>query len=152
ELDLAGYPSLGPKDAPVTLVEASDYLCPHCQQTHPEVKQVIEENKDKLRFVQVNFALRPQQLSGSLIKGAWCAQQQSEELFWKYHDKAFSYAKEKGFKMTDAAATEPVLTIAKDIGADTAKLETCLASTEATQAIEKATKEMEGAGVTGTPS
>lgn len=151
ELDLSAFPTLGPKDAKVTLVEASDYTCPHCQQEHADVKALLKDYGSKIRFVQINFALRPQQLSGALIRGAYCARKQSDDGFWKFHDKAF----EK--KLTDgdgavAQASAKVAEVAKEAGLDVKKIESCFDGDEAKKFVDATVAQLEAAGVSGTPT
>ncbi|HMS08729.1 MAG TPA: thioredoxin domain-containing protein, partial [Pyrinomonadaceae bacterium] len=50
-------PAFGPAAAPVTVVMFSDFQCPACARTHPEIKRVIDEYKDKIRFVVRDFPL-----------------------------------------------------------------------------------------------
>ncbi len=149
------FPSKGPSDAAVTLVEASDYLCPHCRTVKPEVEQVLKEHGSKVRFVQANFALRPTQLSGALARGGWCAQQQGGEQFWKYHDKAFEVPLEAANAVSPDAEKEFVghaVKAAQDAGIDVKAFETCVVSEEAKKAIEQNNEILSGAGVSGTPT
>jgi len=152
DIDVAAYPSKGPATASHTLVEASDYLCPHCQTMQPEVEATVKELGDKIRFVQVNFSLKPDGLSGALIRGAYCAQQQGNDQFWKYHETAFATAKAKAWKQTDPDAKEPVIEIATAAGLDTAKIDACLGTPEAIAFVKKAIDTMNGAGLSGTPT
>lgn len=151
ELDLTPYVSKGTASSH-TLVEVADYLCPHCQQTQPEVEAVVKELGDKFRFVAVPFSLRPEGLSGSLARGAYCARQQGDEAFWKYHEAAFATAKTKGWKQTDPAAKEPVVEVATAAGLDAPKIEACLESPEAVAFVKKTVDSMNAAGVSGTPT
>src|ERR1700730_7700158 len=49
-------PSLGPSDAPVTVVDFSDLQCPHCKDAHPTLEKLVAENKN-VRLVFQNFPL-----------------------------------------------------------------------------------------------
>src|SRR3974377_159330 len=49
--------SLGPEEAPITLLEYGDYQCPHCGHAYPIVKAVQEKLGNRLRFVFRNFPL-----------------------------------------------------------------------------------------------
>ena len=49
--------TIGPANAPVTLVEFGDYQCPHCRAAHPVVKSLIEEFGGNMRFVFRHFPL-----------------------------------------------------------------------------------------------
>ncbi len=53
-----GYPSQGPEDAPIVIVEFSDFECPFCTKWHNEVyKPLLEEYPDQIRLVYRNFPL-----------------------------------------------------------------------------------------------
>lgn len=49
--------SLGPADAPVTLLEYGDLECSYCGQAHPEIKAVLEQYPDQVRFVFRHFPI-----------------------------------------------------------------------------------------------
>jgi protein-disulfide isomerase len=149
-LDLKGFPAKGL--AANTLVEASDYLCPHCQQSQPEVDATVKELGDKVKFVQVNYSLNPDGLSGVLARGAYCAQQQGDEAFWKYHEAAFKTAVAKGWKTSDPAAKEPLAEVATAAGIDGAKLDACVDTPEAKSFVSAAADQFQKAGVSGTPT
>ncbi|MGC8492153.1 MAG: thioredoxin domain-containing protein, partial [Syntrophobacteraceae bacterium] len=57
KIDVSGAPALGPKNAPVTVVEFSDYQCPACRANHPVVEQVRAAFGDKLRWVHMDYPL-----------------------------------------------------------------------------------------------
>ena len=154
-LPLDKFPSQGPSDAVVTLVESSDYLCPHCRDMHPQVKAALLEHPGKVRFVQANFALRPQQLSGALVRGGICAFAQSNEAFWKYHDAAFALPLESANPVTPDANKEfegHAIKLAKDSGLDEAAFTACLTSEETKKTLEANNNLLSGAGVSGTPT
>ncbi len=143
------FPTKGSDQAAYTLVEVSDYLCPHCQSVHPQVVEAVKELGDKVKFVQINFSLRPNQLSGSMIQGAYCAQKLGNDQFWKYHNTAFE---QEWGKATDAASDEIPLAVAKKAGLDEAKMKSCIGSEEAVAWVEKARGIADSLGVTGTPT
>jgi protein-disulfide isomerase len=143
------YPQQGNAKAENVLVEFSDYLCPHCQEEEPEVKKAIAELGDEIRFVQIDFALRPSKLSGSLIEGAYCAAQQGQEQFWKYHNKAFEG---QWGNMNDTANLERPAEIAKAAGIDAEKLSECLKGPEPKAFVSKTNDVAGSLGVTGTPT
>lgn len=80
--------SLGPADAPVTIVEYSDYQCPDCWRAHAEVKKLLASHGDRIRFVFRHFPLithHPQALPAA--KAAEAAGRQGR--FWEMHDALF---------------------------------------------------------------
>lgn len=83
-------PVLGAEDAPITIVEFSDYECPYCRQWHTQVySQLIDTYGDQVRFVYRDFPLdsiHPEARPAALT--ANCAYEQG--VFWEYHDMLFS--------------------------------------------------------------
>ena len=70
-------PALGPADAPVTIVEFSDYECPFCKRADPTVTEVMKKYPDKVRLVYRHFPLdnihpnaRPAAEAAALRRGA----------------------------------------------------------------------------------
>ena len=82
-------PTVGPDNAPVTIVEFSDYQCPYCVRWYQEVSAKLLENyKDKIRFVYRDFPLssiHPE--AQSAAEAAHCAGEQAS--YWPYHDALF---------------------------------------------------------------
>lgn len=106
----------GPKNAPVQLVEYSDFQCPACARVEPLIKKLLEEPEfaGKIHFVYRHFPLSGHRWSGLAHQAAECANEQGQ--FWNYHDKLYKhqaswaelenpaeefirYAKELHFKM-----------------------------------------------------
>jgi protein-disulfide isomerase len=83
-------PILGDDDAPITIIEFSDYECPYCRQWHSEVfSQLIETYGDQIRFVYRDFPLESIHANAnSAAQAANCAHEQGA--FWDYHDMLFS--------------------------------------------------------------
>lgn len=85
-------PSMGKKDAPVTIVEFSDFQCPFCKQfidtTYPQLKkEYIDTGKVALYYRHLPLVqLHPMAMTFS--HAAECANEQGK--FWEMHDKIFS--------------------------------------------------------------
>ena len=90
----SGHPFKGDPNAPVTLVEYSDYLCPFCARHHkatnPElIEKYVKPGKLKLEFRHFPIAaLHPTASRGH--EAAACATQQGSASFWKFHDALFT--------------------------------------------------------------
>ncbi|NBO37361.1 hypothetical protein EBU99_02125 [bacterium] len=154
-LDLSGLPYRGAENAKVVVVEASDYLCPHCRHAVEDVEKITKEYAGKIKFVQANFALRPNGLSGVLVRGAWCANKQGNDQFWKYHEKAFAVPLDAANPVspnTEKAYADTAIKAAQDAGIGVKDFETCLASEDAKKAVEAANTKLTAAGVSGTPT
>src|SRR5919198_1332167 len=84
-----GKPALGPANAPVTIVEFSDFQCPYCRQAQGTLKQLMAAYEGKIKLVYRDFPLRnihPQ--AQKAAEAAQCAAEQQK--FWPYHDKLFA--------------------------------------------------------------
>ncbi|MDZ4700781.1 MAG: thioredoxin domain-containing protein [Rhodothermales bacterium] len=87
----AGMPSKGPADAPVTIVEFSDFQCPYCAAAADTLRQVLTKYPDQVRLVYVQFPLdsiHPWARAASIA--SICAADQSIDAFWSLHDSYFS--------------------------------------------------------------
>jgi protein-disulfide isomerase len=90
DVPVDGNPSIGPENAPITLVEFSDYQCPFCEQWYKDVySRLMRDYGDKIRFVYRDFplyAIHPD--SQSAAEAAHCAGEQ--KAYWYYHDALFN--------------------------------------------------------------
>jgi protein-disulfide isomerase len=115
-----GNPSIGPADAPITIIEFSDYQCPFCQQWHDQVFQrLLDEYPTQVRIVYRDFPLtsiHPQSVPAA--SAADCANEQ--DAYWPYHGKLFSYEYELG--------RDAYLKYAQEINLDMTAFTTCLDS------------------------
>jgi protein-disulfide isomerase len=82
-----GAYALGPADAPITIVEFSDYQCPFCKRWHDEVyEQLLAAYPGKIKFVYRNLPLTSIHPDAQgAAEAALCAGDQN--VYWQYHDK-----------------------------------------------------------------
>lgn len=156
-LNTASYPSRGNQNATTTLVEVADYMCPHCREVEPVMEKIYKEFSGKVKFVHVSYSLMPDGLSGALARGAFCANQQSQDLFWAYHKSAFetSWDKMKAPAGGDDAKyfNDVASEVAKTAGLNSEKFGSCLTSTEAKTYLDSLAKNFNSAtGFQGTPT
>jgi protein-disulfide isomerase len=137
-------PALGPADAPVTIVEFSDFQCPYCARFQTEtLPQIIQNYGDKVRFVYRDFPLTS--LHANALKAAEaseCADDQGA--YWKYHDLLF----QNQSALDDASLKNYAATL----GLDTAAFNQCLDSDSTMSEIQKDYQDGITAGVQGTPA
>jgi protein-disulfide isomerase len=136
-------PARGPADAPVTIIEFSDYQCPFCRRAEPTVEQVLQQYEGKVRFVFRHFPLdriHPQARGAS--EAAACAAEQGK--FWEYHAALFAGNADLDRTGLDAAATKA--------GLDDAAFKTCVDTRKTQALVEADVKDGEAAGVSGTPA
>jgi protein-disulfide isomerase len=139
-----GNPSIGPKDAKITIIEFSDYQCPYCKQWYNDVYlKLLQTYPEQVRIVYRDFPLdsiHPNARPAAVA--AYCGGQQ--DAYFKYHDALFGgkYGlDEAGFKK-----------IASDLGIDSGKFETCLKSDAASASVEKNYQYAANLGVQSTPT
>ena len=91
ELDavVAGQPFRGHPDAPVTIVEYSDFQCPYCARGAITVEQILEKYPDDVKFVFQHFPLNNHPWAKPAAVAAHCAGLQDSDAFWSLHDDYF---------------------------------------------------------------
>ncbi len=87
EIDIGDSPILGNPNAPVTLVEYSDFECPYCARAAPAVKAIYEKYPDKVRVVYKHFPLAFHRSARPAAIASVAAQEQGR--FWEFHDVIF---------------------------------------------------------------
>jgi protein-disulfide isomerase len=139
-------PSLGRRDAPVTIVEFSDYQCPFCRQfvstTLPALKSAYVES-GKVRYVFRDFPidqLHPEARKAS--EAARCAGDQGK--YWEMHDVLF--------QNQQTLAPERLPEHARRLGLDAGAFAACLSSSKYASAVQQSYADGMAAGVRGTPS
>ena len=136
-------PAWGPEDAPVTIIEFSDFQCPFCSrffaQTYPQIKQ---EYEGQVRFVYRDFPLTSLHENAQKAgEAAECADEQGK--FWEYHDTLFT---------SQALDLASLKSHASQLGLDTAAFDQCLDGGKYTEEVQKDYQEGISYGVTGTPA
>lgn len=80
-------PILGNRNAPVVIIEYSDFECPFCARAYSTMKEVMKIYKDKVAFSYKHLPLDFHKNAQTSAIASVCAQQQGK--FWEYHDKIF---------------------------------------------------------------
>lgn len=145
--------ALGNPDAPVTIVEFSDFQCPFCRRFWKETLSQIKREylaTGKAKFIYRDFPLS-QIHPGAMpaAQAAECAREQDK--FWEMHDVIFEEQEKRGQGTVDLAA-EDVKKWAAMIGLNAASFNQCLDSGKYKQEVEKDLADGASAGVTGTPA
>jgi protein-disulfide isomerase len=135
-------PTRGPADAPVTIVEFSDYECPFCSRAESVVEQVMQTYGDKVRLVYRDYPLDMHPNARIASEAASCAHAQGK--FWEYHAKLFANQR--------ALGEEKLKVYADEVGLDRAKFDECLRTKPFRAAIDKDLADGAKAGVNGTPA
>jgi len=85
-----GMPVRGPADAPVTLVEFSDFQCPYCARASDLVNELLSRYPETLNVVYVHYPLPMHEWARPAAVASQCAARQSDEAFWMLHDAYFA--------------------------------------------------------------
>lgn len=141
-------PSKGQADAPVTIIEFSDYQCSFCARFVTQTLSQLEKNyidTGKVKFVFRDFPLSFHQHAQKAAEAAECADEQGK--YWEYHDLLF----EKQSEWSDAGSGK-FKDYASQLGLDTQAFNQCLDSGEMAEEVQKDFQDGQSYGVQGTPA
>ncbi|HZR26801.1 MAG TPA: thioredoxin domain-containing protein [Vicinamibacterales bacterium] len=138
----ANSPSKGPANAPIELVEFSDFQCPFCYRAHPTVDQVMKAYGDRIKFVYRHYPLPNHPNARPAAEASACAGEQGK--FWAYHDRLFATQS----RLSDVDLKQD----AAELGLDAAKFNSCFDSHKYKAAVDADQHDGEEAGVNGTPA
>jgi protein-disulfide isomerase len=138
----AGRPSRGPADAPVQIVEFSDFQCPYCLQSVATIERVLKEYGDRVRLVYRHLPLPNHPDAWPAAEASMCAAEQDR--FWPFHDRLFANQ--------DKLAVDALKQHAADLGLDTAAFNACVDSRRHQAAVQADTEAAQALGVSGTPA
>lgn len=134
-------PSLGSKNAPVTIVEFSDFQCEFCQRQEEILKNVIKEYGDSVRLIWKDYPEADlNSISFKASQAARCADKQGK--FWPYHDLLFS---------ADSLNDEQFLVFAEELKLDKSKFKKCLGDESISEQIADNMLEANALGISGIP-
>lgn len=136
--------SRGPADAPVTIVEYSDFLCHFCNQAAGTVKELLAKHPKDVRLVYKHFATGKNDVRAALYFEA--INLQDPEKAWAFMDAVFAGQKdvaEKGDEALDA--------MARKVGADMKRLAADVKRQDLADRIKADVKEARDFGFEGTP-
>ena len=138
-------PSLGKPDAPVTVIEFSDYQCPFCQRFSATTLPALRKDyidTGKVRYVFRDFPLdsiHPQ--ARKAAEAGHCAGEQGK--YWEMHDALFK---------NRALMVDNLKGFARDLGLNVDAFNTCLDEGKYANVVSEHQAAGSAVGVTGTPS
>lgn len=145
-LNVHGLPSKGEQEAPVTIVEFSDYKCPFCgnhvRETWPQIdNQYVKTGKIRYVFADLPLeSLHPQALKAA--EASHCAGDQGK--FWEMHDQLFSNQRALGLQELSLHA--------QAVGLNMPTFQQCLFTDKHTSRIRRSMAVAETMGISGTPT
>ena len=135
-------PTKGNPNAPVTIVEFSDFECPFCGLAQPALKEVQNHYPSQVRFVFKNFPLRMHRHAWKAHLAALCAENQGK--FWEYKDLLFQHQRE--LRRAD------LIRYANELNLAAKPFENCLDSEKYGSQIDRELEEAHHLGIDGTPA
>jgi len=136
-------PSLGPKDAPLTIVEFADFGCPYSQEVFFVLKQFLQAYPDQVRFIYRDFPLTDlHPMAQRAALASECAHEQGK--FWELHDRIYQNQND--------LSEDRLLELAKQVGLNESRYKNCMNTEKYSAEIQKDVEEGFAAGVRGTPT
>ncbi len=148
-----GYPFRGNPNAPLTLVESSDYLCPFCARYFGQTLPALVERYGRTGQVQFVFhdfplaSLHPTAPRGH--EATLCMAEQGAARFWLMHDKLFQ-TQPLWSRLPDPGSF--LAEVAKKLGADLPAYEQCMAAGGKDAQVQQHVAAGQALGFNGTPS
>lgn len=141
----AGDFIVGSPNAPIVLIEYSDFQCPYCQMIYPTLKKITSESNGQVAWIMREYPLyqiHPNAMPAA--NAAECiADQLGNDAFWKFADVIFGDQS----KMSDSYYAQ----IAQTLGANISTYNTCVKNQTFLSKIQKDTAAAQASGGQGTP-
>ncbi len=142
-------PVRGDPDAPVTLVEFSDFACPACKSVQSTLHSILDDYEGQVKLVYRDFPFVSPH-SQKAAEAAQCVFDQDPSLYWDYHDKLFERQDEWS---ASADAVSFFIAYAAETGVpDIDQFIQCLENGDFAPEVQKDKDDGESYGVTGTPT
>lgn len=146
-------PVLGDENAPVTMIDFSDYECPFCKRYFDETfaqlkKEYIDTGKVKYVYRDLPLPFHDPLATQEAIAANCAREQGGDEMYFAYHDEIFMRTKSNGNGLT----TADLSTIALDLGLQLAPFQSCFESEKYSDEIQKDLADASAYGATATPT
>lgn len=145
-------PMKGDPNAPITIIEFSDYECPFCERFYANTLPLIEENyinTGKVNFVYRDFPIQSiHRNAATAAVAAECADDQNS--FWSFHDMIFEN-RDTWRKLDGVNLLNEFEQYAVTLGLNSEEFDTCLESGKYLDEVRKDLQDGQKYGITGTP-
>ena len=135
----------GDPNAPITIVEYSDFECPFCQRVHPTIDQIVSDYPGDVNWVYRHYPLTNSHFNAqsSAIASECVAKLAGNEAFWQFADSLFNNQTTLG--------NELYKSLASDLDIDADDFNSCLSDKSIAEEVNKDRDEVIKAGGRGTP-
>ena len=146
-------PLLGDKNAPVTIIEFSDYECPFCKrhfdQTHPQlIEKYVDTGKAKIVFRDFPLSFHDPMATKEAVAANCARDQGGDKKYFEFHDEIFKRTVSNGNGLDDVK----ISAIATDLGLNINSFTTCLSNKAMEDEVKKDIADGTAAGASGTPT
>jgi len=152
KVDVADAPVLGNKNAPVTMIEFSDYECPFCKTSFDQLLPELKKNyidTGKLKLVYRNLPLPFHQNAHKEAEAALCARDLGgDSIYFKYHDEIFTKTTSNGTGL----ALDQLPVIAQSLGLNASQFQSCLDNGKYKDYVDEDIAYATKVGASGTPT
>jgi protein-disulfide isomerase len=144
DIPIEGYPSLGPDNAKIVIVEFSDFQCPYCRRFHDDTYQaLLDAYPNQIRFVYRNLPLPPTMHPDAMSAAVASLCANDQNAYWDYHEKLFS---------SQTLGEETYIQYAADLSLNVEEFTACLSSGKHDDFIKQDMAFSSNLGVQSTPS
>ncbi len=148
-LHLHDRPTLGPADAPVTIVEFADFECPYCARAFNEIETLVNTTyKGRVRLVWKAFPLQGHTWAEQAAIAAECVRQQNPQAFWTIAGNFYRDQNE----ITPQNLRDHIYNYASSLGIDTKLLNACILGSSAEARIDQDKQDGAAVHVMSTPT
>jgi len=141
-INTAGSPVEGPANAPVTLVEWSDFQCPYCWKAAAQLNAVLKAYPTQVKLVFRQYPLESHSQAALAAAAAIAAHKQGK--FWPLHDQMFAHRQD--------LSKESITRLAANLGLDMKRFQTDWPAKETLATVMRDMQDGDKAGVDGTPT
>lgn len=147
----------GDPNAPVTIIEFSDYQCPYCRSFYNEtlpqiVTNYVDTGKVKIVYRDLPLLDKHPGAMPSAIAANCARAQGGDEMYYKMHDAIFDGQNAVSLKKTVEITDESLKQYAIDLGLDTATFNTCFEEGNEAEEVQKDMADADAIGISATPS
>jgi len=146
-------PFMGEENAPVVMIEFSDFECPFCQrfweQSLPQIKtNYIDTGKVKFVYRDLPLPIHDPLATQEALAANCARDQQGDQMFFRYHDEIFTRTTSGG----TGIPKDGLYAIAADLGLDAGRFRDCLDSERFKDEVLKDIADAQQVGAGGTPT
>lgn len=152
EINTATGFAIGSADAPITIVEWSDYQCPYCAQAATEAFPQLREkyiDTGQVRYIAKDFPLSGHPQSNPVAEYVNCAINQDEEMYWALRELVFGRQREWSGTRN---FLDRIRAYAAEVGLDGDAMESCFRAATMREQIQVTRREGLAMNITGTPA